>query len=223
MTGTAKKKRRLQLTGSDDQYAKRDAARDSEPQAPKPVQVSREQPAIETTEEAAGKSKQTSSAEPSPKPEMVSTPKPAPKPALKPAKVSPQSSTAANSQKPAVNNNTDKIVVNFNLHVGDELTQAVTEMASRHSVPVEPILKKARMQTAKRFLEIVQSGKKPEGGEIESGGLVVRFSTTYTADNAAKLAEWYDPIGIGLAKDGIKPVVNRLLLEQINALCEAAS
>lgn len=195
---SVKKKRRLQLNGSDDQYAKRDAAnaqppeQQAQPETQKPEQVKPAQAKVETK------------TKPVPKPvEVVKAP-------------------IAKIVKPVTGktDETAQIPVNLRLPVGDDLTARLKTLADKHGQPIEPILKTARGRAAERFNAMIQGNTKPEPVESETGGEVTRFSATFTGSNAERLNSWFDPFQLGVAKDGIKPIMAKLLQEEIAKICD---
>ena len=188
-----KKKRRLQLIGPDDQYAKRDAVKDqrSSQETKKPVSETKKPPI---------------------KKEQVA---PQPVSSDKIADASPPQSIEQRNDK------SEQVPVNIRLPVGEKLSKRLTEIANKYNQPIEPIIKTARKRAAERFKELVLIGKKPEATEFETGGEVTRFAATFSGAAAEKINKWFDPFNLGVAKDGIKPVMARLLQEEIVKICDA--
>lgn len=190
---SVKKKRRLQLTGPDDQYAKRDAVKRDAAKEKSPIAPAQE---------------------PTPKPETAK---------LKVAKASTEKQTATavpqNSSPKKTASNT-QIPVNLRLPIGEPLTARLTALAEKHGQAIEPILKTARGRAAERFNGMIEGDAKPEPTECETGGEITRFATTFIGENADRLNAWFDPFGLGVAKDGIKPIMTKLLQDEIAKICD---
>jgi hypothetical protein len=188
-----KKKRRLKLTGPDDQYAKRDAVKEhrTAPEAAMPVPETRQKPAEKPTpaQQSASSGKE--------------------------GKGKPQQ----NIKKPT--GKKEQVPVNIRLPVGENLTKRLNELAGKHNQPIEPIIKAARKRAADKFKKLVLEGNRPEETGYETGGEVTRFATTFSGATAQQVTEWYDPFKLGVAKDGIKPIMVTLLQEEIKKICDA--
>ncbi|MGH1355972.1 MAG: hypothetical protein ACRBBS_12935 [Thalassovita sp.] len=195
---SVKKKRRLQLTGKDDEYAKRDAVKDQTPEAPKVESAQAPKADVPPPE-----------AKPTDKPEISGSARKAPKAA--------PSSSRSTEDKAALT-----IQVNLRLPVGEQLTTRLHSLAEKHGQAVEPIMKTARSRAAERFTKIIEKGNKPESQGSETGGEVTRFATSYSGKDAERLNSWFDPFGLGVAKDGIKPIMTQLLQEEVAKICDAA-
>ncbi len=196
---SVKKKRRLKLIGPDDQYAKRDAVKERSTVTAQDT----DKPAANTQHQTIQKetpSQQTVAQEA--RPEEPKRDKPEKKEKAAPHKVEP-------------------VPVNIRLPVGDNLTKRLTELASKHEQPIEPIIKTARKRAAERFKTLILSGNKPETPKSETGGEVTRFAATFSGETAKKINAWFDPFNLGVAKDGIKPIMTALLQEEVAKICDA--
>ena len=57
--------------------------------------------------------------------------------------------------------------------------------------------------------------------EPATGGKSIRYATSIPGDMAANLTGWFDPFGLGVAKDACKPILISLFQDQARALCDA--
>ncbi|KIC08871.1 hypothetical protein RA19_18650 [Leisingera sp. ANG-M1] len=112
------------------------------------------------------------------------------------------------------------IQVNFRLNLGKDLSKRLQQLAEAHGQPLEPILKGLRIKAADRFKSLAAGQVKPVVPAPDSGGLYIRHTATYTGDIARVLNQWFDPFGLGIAKDACKPILTQLLQEEARVLCE---
>lgn len=83
-------------------------------------------------------------------------------------------------------------------------------------------MKGVRNKAADRFKALASGATKPPIPDTASGGQSTRYAATLTGDLAENLKAWFDPFGLGVAKDACKPILIWLFQEEAQALCDAA-
>jgi len=194
-----KDRRRLVLNGSDDAYARREAAKEGGGAAEDTVGVDRE-PARATAPH---------------QPEPVSRPvrKAVPRDD-RPRKQDPDQSV------PPVQKAVQTIQMNYRLNLGKDLSERLQRLADAHDQPIELIIKGLRTNAADQFKALAAGTTKPQIPGPETGGKSIRYATSISGDMAANLNTWFDPFGLGVAKDACKPILIGLFQEEARALCD---
>lgn len=196
-----KDKRRLVLNGSDDAYARREAAKDGGTAAehstethPEPIRA------------AAPLQK-----------ELAFRPKREPMPRNERSEARGPVESASTRQKTV-----QTIQVNYRLNLGQKLSERLQLLADAHDQPIELIMKGLRTKAADRFKGLATEGTKPPIPISETGGKSIRYAAAVSGDLAKNLNAWFDPFGLGVAKDACKPILIELFQEEARALCDAA-
>lgn len=190
-----KSKRRLQLKGTDDAYARKDAARAAK----------QEEPKVEGTD--------TSSVSKNPEPRPASQVSTKPR---KPVAQSPARKTAV--ARP----DTAEVRVNYRLNLGEELSHKLERVAVQYDQPMELIMKAARNRAVTRFRAFALADSAPEMPVPNSGGQFTRLSTVFSGEIADNLNRWFDPLKLDVAKDRIKPILLDLFQQEAQAICDSA-
>lgn len=189
-----KEARRLVLNGTDDAYAKRDAVRDPNPdETSTPDAVAPEVRAAKRGSPESGLVVQPE--QPAPKPKARSEP--------------PQK--AAHS-----------IQVNYRLNLGPALSARLQSLADAHDQSLDLVMKGIRARAAERFRTLASAATKPPMPEPATGGKSIRYAASISGELAENLHAWFDPFGLGVAKDACKPILIWLFQEEARALCDAA-
>lgn len=196
-----KDRRRLVLNGSDDAYARREAAKDGSDAAEVVTGLDHEP---------------TRAAAPL---EPVSASRSERKPVSR--EVRPEEHRSSGSDSPP-QETAQSIQVNYRLNLGQELSERLQRLADAHDQPIELIMKGLRVRAADRFKVLASGSTKPLIPEPEAGGKSIRYATSLSGDIAANLNAWFDPFGLGVAKDACKPILIGLFQEEARVLCDAA-
>jgi len=202
-----KDRRRLVLNGNDDAYAQREAAKDSG----------------DAAEQEAGAHRQPVRAGASPKPEPAARPErepvPVPVPVLRKEWPSDQGSIGT---APVALKSVQAIQLNYRLNLGQDLSERLQRLADAHDQPIELMMKGLRARAAERFKILASGPTKPVIPEPETGGKSIRYATSISGDMATNLNTWFDPFGLGVAKDACKPLLIGLFQEEARVLCDTA-
>ena len=194
-----KDRRRLVLNGSDDAYARREAVKDGGSTAEDGAGFHREPVRAKAAQqrEPASRSEQ----------EQVARDE-------RPGEQSRGGST------PPAKQSVQGIQVNYRLNLGEELSERLQYLADTHDQSIKLVMKGLRTRAADRFRTLASGSTKPEIPDPAPGGLATRFATAYCGADAAKLNAWFDPFGLGVAKDAIKPILVALFQEEAEAICD---
>jgi len=190
-----KEKRRLVLSGTDDVYAKREAAQD-----PKLMEASAHKAAPLV---ASAPQRQN------PKPVVTERTDGLP--------ATPTSEAELKTQTPP-----PSIQMNYRLNLGLALSARLQQLADAHDQSIDLIMKGIRSKAAERFRALAIGAVKPPTSEPETGGKSIRYAATLAGERARNLNRWFDPFGLGVAKDACKPILIGLFQEEAKALCDAA-
>lgn len=190
-----KGKRRLQLNGTDDEYARKDAVKEAKlttpATAPSPKHQSAKRPHVFATNSGTATELAGS----------VSTQK---------------CRSSAPELAPS------SITINYRLHLGEDLSQQIQQLAEQHDQPIELIMKAARNRAVARFRSLASKNEAPPIPAPKSGGQFTRLSTVFTSDTADTLNKWFDPLMLNIAKEKIKPIIVDLFQQEAQAICDAA-
>lgn len=194
-----KDRRRLVLNGSDDAYARRDAAKDGGDAAEHETSPDHEPARVAASLQ----------------------PEPASRLERKPVsrEVRPEEHRSSGSDSPP-QETAQAIQVNYRLNLGQELSERLQRLADAHDQPIELIMKGLRTKAAKKFKALASGPTKPPISEPETGGNSIRYATSISGDIAANLNAWFDPFGLGVAKDACKPILIGLFQEEARVLCD---
>ena len=189
--------RRVALKGMDTQYAKRDALRAVnavEATPPPPVETSRAAVLPQAEERA------------------TSSPLKAPTSKVATEKI------AEHAAKKG-----DRIRLDYRFGLGEDLSIKASALGAKHSIPVEVIIKSARVRALKSLRRLLDDPKAFILPEIQEGGIVAVVSTSTSGKAAEKLRARFDPLDLGLAAAAISPLVIDLVQKELRAIVEAAS
>lgn len=189
-------KRRLQLNGTDDAYARKDAARAKKLTGPETEDVAASERAVPTS------------------PEVPSESAKAPAPTAQ--KRASRRKEKAKVEAPA------EVRVNIRLHLGENLSRELEALSARFDQPMELIMKAARNRAVARFREMAVADSAPRIPEPATGGQFTRLSTVFTGEIAENLIRWFDPLRLDVAKDRIKPVLIDLFQKEARAILDGA-
>jgi hypothetical protein len=189
-----KEKRRLVLNGTDDAYAKREATLEGSPVSRSSAENSNSPGAAFSGQEPVSPSSGHSD-------EPQATAK------------------ATGSEIPKAE---APIQVNFRLNLGDSLSEQLQRLADAHDQPFDLVMKGLRNKAAGRFKRVVSENTKPSIPEPASGGLSIRYAATFSGDQARNLSQWFDPFGLGVAKEACKPILVEMFQQEAKALCVSA-
>jgi hypothetical protein len=114
------------------------------------------------------------------------------------------------------------IQVNFRLNLGDSLSEQLQSLAVAHDQPINFVMKGLRNKAAERFKRVASENTKPSIPEPASGGLSIRYAATFSGDQARNLSQWFDPFGLGVAKEACKPILVEMFQQEAKALCVSA-
>jgi len=195
-----KDRRRLVLNGSDDAYARREAVKDGGSTAEDGAGFHREPVRAKAAQqrEPASRSERepvTGDERPGEQSRGGSTP---------PAKQSVQG-----------------IQVNYRLNLGEELSERLQYLADTHDQSIKLLMKGLRGKATERFREVATAAAKPRISVPATGGKSIRYATSISGDMAETLNAWFDPFGLGVAKDACKPILIWLFQEEATTLCDA--
>lgn len=190
-----KSKRRLQLNGTDDAYARKDAVKD----AKLTVTASAESPKRQSSKPPCTNTANSGTA----------------------AEIA-GSISAQKGKKPAPRLAPATITINYRLHLGQDLSQKVQHIAEKHNQPMELIMKAARNRAVARFRTLALQNDTPSIPAPKSGGQFTRLSTVFTGEMADTLNRWFDPLMLDIAKDKRKPIILDLFQQEAHAICDAA-
>ena len=112
------------------------------------------------------------------------------------------------------------IQMNYRLNLGEDLSERLQRLADAHDQPIELIMKGLRTRSAEKFRMLASGTTKPHIPAPETGGGSIRYAASISGDMAANLSAWFDPFGLGIAKDACKPLLIGLFQEEAKALCE---
>ena len=189
-----KEKRRLVLNGTDDAYAKREATLGAS-LASKPSADSPNSPGAAFSGQRLVSASSGQSTEP------------------------PEAAKATGSEIPETE---APIQVNFRLNLGDSLSEQLQRLADAHDQPIDFVMKGLRNKAAERFKWAASENTKPSIPEPASGGLSVRYAATFSGYLARNLNQWFDPFGLGVAKEACKPILVEMFQQEAKALCVSA-
>ena len=193
-----KGKRRLQLNGTDDDYARKDAVKEAKLTTPATAPSPKRQPSKPPHAIITDSSTETETAG------STSTQK---------------GKSSARGLAPS------SITINYRLHLGEDLSRKIQHLAEQHNQPMELIMKAARNRAVARFRTLALLSGAPAIPAIpapKSGGQFTRLSTVFTGDMADTLNKWFDPLMLNIAKDKIKPIILDLFQQEAHAICDAA-
>jgi len=190
-----KGKRRLQLSGSDDAYARKDAVKEAKLTAPASAQSQKLQSSRPPCTNTANSTNAT---------EMVG------------------SHSAQRSKNPALGAAPAIITINYRLHLGEDLSQKLLHIAEKYNQPMELIMKAARNRAVARFRTLALLNEAPSIPAPKSDGQFTRLSTVFTGEMADNLNRWFDPLMLDIAKEKIKPIILELFQQEAQAICNAA-
>lgn len=188
--------RRVALKGMDTQYAKRDALRAVnavEATLPPPVETSRAAVLPQAEERA------------------TSSPLKAPTSKVATEKI------AEHAAKKG-----DRIRLDYRFGLGEDLSIKASALGAKHSIPVEVIIKSARVRALKSLQRLLDDPKAFILPEIQVGGIVAVVSTSTSGKAAEKLRARFDPLDLGLAAAAIRPLVIDLVQQELRAIIDAA-
>ncbi|MGO4909929.1 hypothetical protein ACEN2J_16530 [Pseudorhodobacter sp. W20_MBD10_FR17] len=189
--------RRVALKGMDTQYAKRDALR-----------------AANAVEAAPPPPVETSSAAVVSQAEERSTSSPLNAPAAK---------VATEKFAEHVANKSVRIRLDYRFGLGEDLSTKASALGAKHAIPVEVIIKSARVRALKALRRLLDDPKALVLPEVQEGGIVAVVSTSTSGKAAEKLRARFDPLDLGLAAAAIRPLVIDLVQKELRAIVEAAS
>jgi len=63
---------------------------------------------------------------------------------------------------------------------------------------------------------------RPDLPATAKGGETIRISFKLSAAELARLAAWYDPLGLGLATKSVAPLLAQALRDEVTQICAAA-
>ena len=200
---TRRKRVPLQLKGSDEQYfrTREIAATPAPDPEPKPDPVPNPAPEPEATPEP------LPAAPPPPAPDATRTPiaEPvwAPDPDLAP---DPEG---------------EGEVISRIVPLGRPLSIRVQALAEEVGVPVDDLLFAARKAAVQQLRAQLAGATRPELPAVVKGGETIRISFKLSAAELARLAAWYDPLGLGLATKSVAPLLARALRDEVARICAA--
>lgn len=190
-----KGKHRLQLSGTGDAYARKDAVKEAKLTVPASAESPKGQSSRPPCTNTADSAKAT---------EMAG------------------SHSAQKRKSPAPRATPATITVNYRLHLGEDLSQKLLHIAEKHNQPMERIMKAARNRAVARFRTLTLQNDTPAIPAPKSGGQFTRLSTMFTGEMADNLNSWFDPLKLNIAKDKIKPIILDLFQQEAQAICDAA-
>ena len=201
MDNSKSAQRRVTLKGMDTQYAKRDALR-----AAKAGEAALT-PVFETPRSVAIPTLSNSSVEQ--------------------ATAQPVSAAASGSTIEDVTlggtETTARIRLDYRFGLGEDLSAKARALSAQHSIPVEAIIKSARVRALRVLKRLLNDPKLLVLPVIQEGGLIAVVSTSTSGKAAESLLASFDPLGLGLAPAAIRPIVVDLVQKELRAIVEAAA
>lgn len=205
---TRRKRVPLQLKGSDEQYFRtREIAATPPPDpAPEPAPEPTPQPGPAHTEPAA------------PKADLAPPPGPAQEPAPTPI----VESVIPSAPNPAPEREGEGEVISRIVPLGRPLSVRLQTLAEDVGVPVDDLLYAARKGAVQRLRARLAASDRPDLPATAKGGETIRISFKLSAAELARLAAWYDPLGLGLATKSVAPLLAQALRDEVTQICAAA-
>ncbi|MEC7256508.1 MAG: hypothetical protein VXW58_01690 [Pseudomonadota bacterium] len=204
---TRRKRVPLQLKGSDEQYF-----RTREIAATPPAEAAPE-PAADPAPQTIPQQEASAAVEPMP---SVSTPKPIAEPvSSRPA--APEPTPVQNPEAEGEGEVISRIVP-----LGRPLSIRVQALAEEVGVSVDDLLYAARKGAVQRLRTRLAAPERPELPATIKGGETIRISFKLSATELARLAAWYDPLGLGLATKAVAPLLAQALRDEVAQICAPA-
>ena len=204
---TRRKRVPLQLKGSDEQYFRtREIAATPPAEAPP-------EPAADPAPQAIPEQEARAAAEPMP---PISTPSPIAEP-VSPRPAAPEPTPV---QKPEAEGEGE--VVSRIVPLGRPLSIRVQALAEEVGVSVDDLLYAARKGAVQRLRARLAAPGRTELPATIKGGETIRISFKLSATELARLAAWYDPLGLGLATKAVAPLLAQALRDEVAQICAAA-
>ena len=203
---TRRKRVPLQLKGSDEQYFR------TREIASTPPTVTPAEPTPEPDPQVAPEREVGATAEPTP-------PISIPKTAIEPVSSRPAAPAPPPVQQPDVDGEGE--VVSRIVPLGRPLSVRVQALAEEVGVSVDDLLYAARKGAVQRLRARLAAPDRPDLPATVKGGETIRISFKLSATELARLAAWYDPLGLGLATKAVAPLLAQALRDEVAQICAA--
>lgn len=203
---TRRKRVPLQLKGSDEQYFR------TREIAATPPAVTPAEPTPEPDPQVAPEREVGATAEPTP-------PISSPKPAIEPVSSRPAAPAPPPVQQP--DGDGEGEVVSRIVPLGRPLSVRVQALAEEVGVSVDDLLYAARKGAVQRLRARLAAPDRPDLPATVKGGETIRISFKLSATELARLAAWYDPLGLGLATKAVAPLLAQALRDEVAQICAA--
>jgi hypothetical protein len=106
--------------------------------------------------------------------------------------------------------------------LGRPLSVRLQTLAEDVGVPVDDLLYAARKGAVQRLRARLAASDRPDLPATAKGGETIRISFKLSAAELARLAAWYDPLGLGLATKSVAPLLAQALRDEVTQICAAA-